>query len=199
MVVGLYIGRMPATIISDFDILKSLLKTAECSARPCIYPFNHAKAGHDAKHLENCAPGLLLTKGRSWQEQRRTVMRHLRDLGFAKADAMEGLFHDELEKLFALMDADRERSGPVDLTRGLGISIVNALWKIMVGEQFSLDDPKLMELLILMNTAMRETSPQSLLALMLPFKIMVKLPILRDISGFSRAKAFFEKIEAFLR
>ncbi len=51
----------------------------------------------------------------------------------------------------------------------------------------------------MMDVALRETSPQSPLALVLPHKSMAKWPVIRDLCGFSKAKNFFKKLEEFIR
>ncbi len=55
-----------------------------------------------------------------------------------------------------------------------------------------------MRIVRLMDKALRETSPQSPLPLVLPFPCMVKWPLLRDLCGFTTAKNFFQELEAFI-
>jgi len=111
---------------------------------------------------------------------------------------MENLFHEEVDKLHELLD-DSAAEGDVDLAACLNVSVINSLWTIAMGEKFERGDPKLMTILDLMDRALRETSPQSPMALVMPHPGMVKLPVLRDWSGFTTARSFFRSIEALLR
>ena len=47
----------------------------------------------------------------------------------------------------------------------------------------------------IISRGLRETQPQSPMALMLPFPVMVKWPWIRELSGFATAKNMFGKIE----
>lgn len=61
-VVGFHVGRMPAVLVSDFSALREVLRSADACSRPPIYPFNQAKAGHQAPNLEGRGPGILLSQ-----------------------------------------------------------------------------------------------------------------------------------------
>ncbi len=140
---GLYLGGSPAVLVSDLAALRHLLGRSHgaCAGRPPIYPLNETKAGHDAPNLEGRGPGMLLSQGRTWSEQRRFVVRHLRDFGFAR-DSMEELISREVDDLCRVLEEEAAAEGaPSDLAGSMGISVVNSLWRIAVGERFRLDDP----------------------------------------------------------
>jgi hypothetical protein len=69
--------------------------------------------------------------------QRRFALRQLRDFGFG-TNNMESTITEEIEKLIAVYE---KRVGqPVILDSK--ISVVNALWQILVGQKLELDDPR---------------------------------------------------------
>jgi len=77
------------------------------------------------------------------------------------------LFHEEVTKLISQLKAATEAAGDsgVDLGRSLSAAIINSLWTIAMGEKFEYSDARLDEILELMDRALRETSPQSAMAL----------------------------------
>ena len=93
-------------------------------------------------------------QGRYWKEQRRYLLRNLRDFGFGKS-SMEDTFHEEVQKL---IDHLKSKSGKVmTLNRVMNISILNALWYILVGEKLQLDDPKLENMLEAFDNLLRHS------------------------------------------
>ena len=67
----------------------------------------------------------------------------------------------------------------------MNISILNAMWLILVGEKLDLDDPKLHKIIRLIDELNRTVSGlTSPLVMLLPHISMVKWPILRQLTGF---------------
>jgi len=56
---------------------------------------------------------------------------------------MEGLISAEVEKICRFYEGTAGR--PISLNQTINVSIVNALWTILVGDSFQLDDPRLTE------------------------------------------------------
>jgi hypothetical protein len=54
---------------------------------------------------------------------------------------MEESLQEEVQKLVAYLTTKQDQ--PFNLNRTTNISIVNALWGILVGERLELEDPKL--------------------------------------------------------
>ena len=81
---------------------------------------------------------------------------------------MEDLINNEVEKL---VDVLKEKEGePIGLNLQMNISIVNALWTILVGEQLSLKDEKLHQIVQTLDDFIRfDDSPNHLLIQMGPF------------------------------
>ena len=57
---------------------------------------------------------------------------------------METHILEEVEKLCDQLDIDGDQGNkPIDLTQRMNISIVNALWVLLVGEKLELNDKRL--------------------------------------------------------
>ena len=75
----------------------------------------------------------------------------------------------------------------------MNLSIINALWVILVGEKFELDDPKLIKVVELFDDLFRETAGTfSPFASLLPHPAMAKWPIVNKFFYFDKAKKTFD-------
>ena len=164
---GFYMGTQPYVVVADYEMMKDLLKRDEVSGRPTNVPFNEFRPGHSTVGKDNIGrqPGVLLSQGRDWREQRRFLLRNLRDFGFGKSE-MEDTLLDEIEKL--CNEYNKFVGKPVCLDNTLNLSIVNALWAILVGEKLPLDDPKILKIVSSFNKIIRESKGASKYASMLP-------------------------------
>jgi len=104
----------------------------------------------------NNKSGVMFTNGPEWVEQRRFVLKTLRDFGFGKS-TMEELINEEISKA---MDFLREVAGPkpVQLFSKFNIFIVNSLWALISGESLDYADPKLQNLILKINAMMTSVS-----------------------------------------
>ena len=172
--VGFYLGSQPFVVVADYKMMKDLLKREEVSGRPPCYPFNEFRPGHYTvgKDSQGRPAGVLLSQGRGWREQRRFLLRNLRDFGFGKSE-MEDTLLDEIEKL--CNEYKKLVGKPVCLDNTLNLSIVNALWAILVGEKLPLDDPKLKGIVTSVNKVIRESRGGSRMAAFLPHPKLILL------------------------
>jgi hypothetical protein len=122
--------------------MKDVFKLEEVSGRPNLSPFNKFRIGHWTIGPEHPGrqPGVLFSQGNYWREQRRFMLRNLRDFGFGKTE-MDDTIVDEVDKL--CVELYKDAGKPVCLDHTLNLSIVNALWDILAGERLPLKDPKL--------------------------------------------------------
>ncbi|XP_045110042.1 cytochrome P450 2C31-like [Portunus trituberculatus] len=87
--------------------------------------------------------GVIGTSGRLWQEQRRFVLHHLRDLGFGKS-SYEPIM---VEKIAELIDHLVKNEGhPVEMTRLFNRSVINILWAMVMGRRYPYGHVKLNKL-----------------------------------------------------
>lgn len=92
-----------------------------------------------------------MTDGPLWQEQRNFAERQLRQLGFGKL-VMENLIKDELKALLTELGEERE---DVSINKNISTAVLNVLWTITGGKQFSKDQNRLDELLSLLRERSR--------------------------------------------
>ncbi len=66
---------------------------------------------------------------------------------------MEDILKEEILKLSQVF---HKKSGqPLDLNRTMNVSILNALWSIVVGETFELDDPRFTKIISLIDNMLK--------------------------------------------
>ena len=70
-------------------------------------------------------------------------MRVLRDFGMGKS-MMEGMIHDEVQKL--TVSLDQKCGKPLNMRYSFNLSVVNGLWAICTGNRMAIDDPKLIKM-----------------------------------------------------
>jgi hypothetical protein len=103
-------------------------------------------------------------------------------------------FKPETKKMFKFQDE------PVNLNRTMNVSIINALWLILVGEKLELDDPKLTKVIGLLDEFVRTSSgPVTPLISLLPHPSMAKLPILRNFLDYDAIEKAITATNAFIR
>ena len=77
----------------------------------------------------------------------------------------------------------------------MNVSILNALWSILVGEKLDLDDPKLAEIIQMIDYLLREVdNPGSAAYAVLPHLSMAKWPGIRTLTGFDAAQKTFRMV-----
>ena len=171
---GFYLGSQPFVVVADYGMMKDLLKRDDVSGRAPSFPFNEFRPGHYTVGNDNKgrAPGVLLSQGRGWNEQRRFLLRNLRDFGFGKSEMEETLL-EEIEKL--CNEYGNNSGKPICLDNTLNLSIVNALWAILVGEKLPLNDPKILKIVAGFNKVIRESTAGSRMVSMLPHPKLIFL------------------------
>ena len=173
-ILGFHLGSKPFVVIADYNLMKDLLKLEELSGRPSVVPLSEFRPGFHTTGLHNKgrAPGVLFSQGTYWKEQRRFLLRNLRDFGFGKSE-MEDAILDEVEKLST--ELHKGVGIPKSLGNALNLSILNALWSILVGENLSLKDPKLLKIVESLNDFVRTSSGLNRWVNMLPYPRMLLL------------------------
>jgi len=77
----------------------------------------------------------------SWRENRRFVVRHLREFGFGAKSKMEINFNEEMQYFLKTLDKTRENNNnEICIHQLFKLSSLNILWSTLVGERFSEDD-----------------------------------------------------------
>lgn len=89
-VVGLKIGKDRIVVLNDLESMRAMLSNEDCDGRP-IGPIYEARTWGARR-------GLIVVDERLWVEQRRFVLRHLREFGFGRT-SMATIIEDEALKL----------------------------------------------------------------------------------------------------
>ena len=179
---GFYIGGTPNVAISDYNMIKELMKNDVTASRPKLNPFQDLRPGGAVKGIldnENSdwTPGIVFSRGRTWMEQRRFTLRVLRDFGFGKS-SMEDSILDEVDKLCEEISKFNDKE--LDIGLKMNISILNSLWSILTGERLPLNDPKLQDIVKKFNDFFGKSSDASEdIASFLPYPPMIRWSILK--------------------
>jgi hypothetical protein len=80
----------------------------------------------------------------------------------------------------------------------MNISILNALWSILVGEKLDLDDPKLAKVIEMFDYFLRNIDGTQSAADLLPHPSMSKWPVIRKLTGYDLADKTFKAMEDFI-
>jgi len=128
--------------VGDFETLRYVFNHPQIQDRngkfhATVEMERNLKTGQDI-------PGVLISEGRTWLEQRRFALRTLRDFGFGKS-SMEEMIKEEVQ-LFT-EEIRKSKGEPFDFINKFNLPILNALWNVTVGQRFDYDDPKLMSII----------------------------------------------------
>jgi len=165
----LWVRRFAADmlLVGDLKVAKQLYNHPDMQGRSV---HNSAMKNQFLENRDtpgNQVQGVLFSDGPIWAEQRRFTLRTLRDFGFGKAK-MEELINEEVEVFNEVLKS--YRGEPIDMAGKLNLPILNALWKITVGQRFDYDDPQLTRIITQLTEFFQRigATPQQLIALSFP-------------------------------
>ncbi|ODN01944.1 Farnesoate epoxidase [Orchesella cincta] len=126
------LGPMEVVVISDQHVAKEMLAMDAFVGRTTPPEF---------VLYEGETVGIIGSEGELWEQQRRFVVRQLRDFGFGKS-SMESIIMEEVNELGERLAAFKGE--PItNMKSFLSLATVNSLWSIVAGTRYSQDDPKL--------------------------------------------------------
>ena len=97
-----HMGNCAIIIIQDFELARDLLSRPEFSGRATMHKMMDKVRGYNGKMV-----GVAGTQGHVWTEQRRFILKHLRDFGFGK-QKMDAVIQDEAnDAIRKLIDESR--------------------------------------------------------------------------------------------
>jgi len=103
-------GSYQSVVINDLKLMKQCLNDLAFAGRPRLQFFLE-RTGPQATYCR----GIIVSEKRHWSEQRRFVLKNLRDFGFDKS-TMEGVIQEEITEF---IDTLRKDVGRPIKTRGL--------------------------------------------------------------------------------
>lgn len=142
-ILGLKLGSDQYVVVFGRKLVQEIFTREEFQGRPDGFFIRLRTMG--------TRKGITMTDGPLWQEQRNFAQKQLRQLGFGQL-AMENLIKDELKTLLAELGEEREN---VSLNKNISTAVLNVLWTITGGKQFSKDENRLDELLNLLRERSR--------------------------------------------
>lgn len=146
-IVGLKVGKDRQVVCCGYNAIKEMLTKEEFDGRP-QGPFYETRTWGTRR-------GLLLTDEEFWVEQRRFVLRHLREFGFGKRTMAELVQEeavqlvDDFKKKIAM---SKNGIGEVfEMRDAFSVGVLNTLWSMMASKRYNEDDIELKNLQALLT------------------------------------------------
>jgi methyl farnesoate epoxidase / farnesoate epoxidase len=137
--VGLKFFNTKIVIVSGQQMVKRLCNKEELNGRPDGFFFRIRSFN---KRL-----GVVFTDGKIWEEQRLFCVKTLKTLGFGKSSMIEHIEFEAEELVNHLSNNGCEFDIQDKENNIFDIPVMNVMWKILRGERFKLDDPKVIKLM----------------------------------------------------
>ncbi|CAH2007037.1 unnamed protein product [Acanthoscelides obtectus] len=162
-IIGLKVGGEQIIIVHGAKALREFLGNEDLIGRPNRKPDTYRSWG---KRL-----GIVMTDGDFWSEQRRFLVRHLREFGFG-TNNMSTLLEEESQELVKyLLNETNGGEGVVSVPSLFSTPILNTLWRMLVGVRYDSGDPQLAKLHGILADMFKHMSMVG--------KLFVSFPILR--------------------
>ncbi|XP_017774947.1 PREDICTED: probable cytochrome P450 303a1 [Nicrophorus vespilloides] len=141
--IGLKIGQEKIVMAYGMQAIKEFLMNENLNGRP-TGPFYELRTFG--------RKGVLLTDEAFWTEQRKFILRHLREFGFGKRNMSE-MIEQEAEVMVNHIKEQMGKKGEVVLQMDtmFGIHVLNTLWTMLAGTKYSPDDENLIHLQSILN------------------------------------------------
>ncbi|CAG7822951.1 unnamed protein product [Allacma fusca] len=139
-IMSVKVGLQETVVLSSYEVMKDLLTKEDVSGRLLVGPL------FDRTNGENL--GIAFGNGEPQETLKVFAHRTLREFGFAKRDSMEALIRIELEDIMQKLNKiSQNNGGRTVFERFFQLGFLNVLWGMLAGKRYSLDDPKLINLL----------------------------------------------------
>lgn len=103
-VLGMYFGSLPAVILNDNESVRKALMIREFDGRPGLLLAQLRSPDFKVR-------GIFFTEGDKWLEQRRYMLRYLRDFGFGRRfEELELEIRDEFKAFIDILKNGPEYS-----------------------------------------------------------------------------------------
>ncbi|KAB0792304.1 hypothetical protein PPYR_14263 [Photinus pyralis] len=138
-VLGLKAGEQLLVAVCDYPIIKKMLDSEVYNARPNNFFGKLRTIGS--------GPGITCAEGKLWVEQKRFIVRHLRDIGLGK-EIMEEKIREEIEDVTCAID---EQNGTVEIGRLVQPAVINLIWFLVAGARIKKNEAQFERLLELLE------------------------------------------------
>lgn len=135
---GLKIGKDKIVMVNTLEANKEMLYNEDLDGRPKGIFYQTRTWGERR--------GVLLTDGDLWREQRKFLLRHLKEFGFGRQGMGEIAVTEALhmvKDVMDIIDSNNNRAGVVQMHNFFNTYILNTLWTMMAGLRYKASDPQM--------------------------------------------------------
>ncbi|XP_054274087.1 probable cytochrome P450 303a1 [Macrosteles quadrilineatus] len=188
--VGLRIGKDRTVVCTSYEAVREMMMREDFDGRP-HGPFYETRTWGVRR-------GLILTDEEFWQEQKRFVLRHLREFGFGRK-TMAGLTEDEAAALVESFEKRIAKSGKngilVEMSNAFNVCVLNTLWSMLAGIRYNPEEKELQDLQTLLTELFANIDMVG--ALFSQFPVLQYLA--PEISGYNKFMYIHKQLWKFLR
>ncbi|XP_048488799.1 probable cytochrome P450 303a1 [Plutella xylostella] len=135
---GLKIGKDKIVMVNSLEANKEMLYNEDLDGRPRGIFYQTRTWGQRR--------GVLLTDGELWKEQRKFLLRHLKEFGFGRQGMGEIAQFEAtamVKDILELIDSSPDRTAVVQMHNFFNTYILNTLWTMMAGLRYKASDPEM--------------------------------------------------------
>ncbi|CAB4054095.1 CYP2J [Lepeophtheirus salmonis] len=159
-------ARIRMVMISDFDILKKILKTDDLNYRLAHdFSIDYTKKLYQGIGVD----GVLWSYGSIWKQQRRFMLSTLKNFGFGRSSMEDMLMEEATLFVNFLNEENIQTGGNIRIANLFNIGILNVLWRIVAGTRFEYRDPELQKIVHKVGDAILSTNLKPTIAAIFPF------------------------------
>lgn len=185
---GFKVGKDKIVIAVTSDAILEMMYNEDLDGRP-TGPFFETRTW-------GLRRGILLVDESFWQEQRRFIMRHLKEFGFARRGMVE-MIQNESEHLlndFKQMLAQQNGHAMLQMRDAFSIYVLNTLWTMMAGIRYNQENKEVQHLQGLLYTLFTNIDMVGALFSHFPF-LRFLAP---NFSGYTQFKDIHKMLYSFL-
>lgn len=141
--VGLRLGKDLIVVVVGAQALKEFLMSEDLAGRPMGEFYQLRTWGE--RH------GVLLTDSTVWKEQRRFILRHLREFGFGKGDMSRMIEAETAIMVDSIKELLKDGKVELDMSKIFSVHVLNTLWTMLAGIRYNAEDKELKKLQSLLS------------------------------------------------
>lgn len=186
--IGFKVGKDKIVVAVTADAILEMMYNEDLDGRP-TGPFFETRTW-------GLRRGILLVDEAFWQEQRRFIMRHLKEFGFARRGMVE-MIQNESEHLlddFKMMLLRQNGRAMLPMRDAFNIYVLNTLWTMMAGIRYNQENKEVQHLQGLLYTLFTKIDMVGALFSHFPF-LRILAP---NFSGYTQFKDIHKMLYSFL-
>lgn len=135
---GLKIGKDKIVMVNTLDANKEMLYNEDLDGRPKGIFYQTRTWGERR--------GVLLTDGELWREQRKFLLRHLKEFGFGRQGMGEIAIAEAkhmVDDVLGIIQENNNSYAIIQMHNFFNTYILNTLWTMMAGLRYKASDPQM--------------------------------------------------------